>query len=97
MDWTRPAPEVARAIRAYDPWPGAVTSLDDRRLKLFRARPSDGGGAPGEVLGAPPDTLRVAAGGGAVDVAEVQLEGRPRMAAAEFLRGRSLQPGTRLG
>ena len=109
--WSDPADKVARTIRALDPKPGAWTvlqsgnpeGLPDGRgkretggveLKLFGARVTDGRGAPGEVLTASGQLL-VAAGTGAVDVQEVQPAGKPRMAAADWLRGRGVAAGGR--
>ena len=93
IDWTRPAVEVDRQIRGLSPFPGAWTTHGGRRLKLLRSRLAEGGGAPGELL----HSLTIACGAGAVDILEVQAEGRARQDAASFLRGASLAPGTRLG
>jgi methionyl-tRNA formyltransferase len=92
--WTEPAEQVARVIRALDPKPGAWTLLDGREIKLFGARVAEGRGAPGEVLAAA-DRLVVAAGSGAVAVAEVQPAGKTPMEAAAWLRGRGARAGQR--
>jgi len=63
-------------------------------LKLFGARPVQGNGTPGEVLQAD-SRLLIAAGSGAVEVEEVQPAGKPRMAAADWLRGRGVAAGGR--
>jgi methionyl-tRNA formyltransferase len=93
VDWTKPAPEIDRQIRGLSPFPGAWTTHDGRRLKLLRSRLAPGTGTPGEVL----DGLTIACGAGAVDILEVQAEGRARQDAASFLRGTAIAPGTRLG
>ena len=93
MDWSRGAVEVDRVIRGLSPAPGAWTLAAGRRLKLLRCRLAGGGGPPGTLLGG----LTVACGKGAVEVTEVQPEGRPRMEAAAFLRGADLPPGSTLG
>lgn len=93
IDWTRPAGEIDRQIRGLSPFPGAWTTHDGKRLKLLRSRVVAGDGAPGAVL----DGLTIACGRGAVQVDEVQREGRGRQDAAEFLRGAGLAPGTILG
>ncbi len=93
VDWTAPAEEVDRQIRGLSPFPGAWTTQDGRRLKLLRSCIAEGQGAPGEVL----HDLAVACGTGAVDILEVQAEGRARQDAASFLRGTAIAPGTRLG
>ncbi len=95
LDWTRPAAEVARRINGLSPMPGAWTLRRGRRLKLLRARAAPGAGAPGEVL--PGAALRVACGDGAVDVIEVQPEGRGRQDAREHANGLSALQGERLG
>ncbi|MFN2432915.1 MAG: methionyl-tRNA formyltransferase [Gemmatimonadota bacterium] len=102
--WSRPAAEVERALRAFDPWPGATSSWNGRRVKIFRGRaleeppgraqPPAERPRPGEVLASPPGSLRVACGAGMLEVLELQMEGRPRMAVADFLRGRLMPPGT---
>ncbi|EKE44097.1 methionyl-tRNA formyltransferase [Oceaniovalibus guishaninsula JLT2003] len=86
IDWTRPAQDVARQIRAMSPHPGAWCMAGDERLKLLRARAVQGQGAPGQVL----DGFRIACGIGAIEVREAQREGRGAMPAAEILRGRPL-------
>jgi methionyl-tRNA formyltransferase len=99
VDWSRPAAEIERAVRAYDPAPGAYTSLDGQVLKIWRARAEDSRSPanPGEVVGTPDDMLAVACGAGILCLSEVQRAGGRRQPAAEFLRGRSVPPGTRLG
>jgi methionyl-tRNA formyltransferase len=92
--WSEPAERVARVIRAFDPKPGAWTLLDGREIKLFGARVVEGRGAPGEVLAAG-EHLVVAAGSGAVAVAEVQPAGKAAMEAAAWLRGRGARAGQR--
>jgi methionyl-tRNA formyltransferase len=87
IDWTGDALAVSRAIRAFDPAPGAWTTLEDRELKCFGAAPVPGHGVPGEVLATDP-SLIVAAGTGAVSIREVQPAGKPRMSAVAFSRGR---------
>ena len=93
IDWTRPALEVDRQIRGLSPFPGAWTTLNGKRLKLLASRVVAGEGRPGEVL----HGLTLACGGGAVQVDEVQVEGRGRQDAQSFLRGTTLPRGTILG
>ncbi|MBW7922294.1 MAG: methionyl-tRNA formyltransferase [Rubellimicrobium sp.] len=88
VDWTRPAPEVARHILGLSPFPGAWCLAGDVRLKLLRARLAEGAGAPGEVLDA--NTMTVACGTGAVEISELQRPGRRAMARDDALRGFSL-------
>jgi methionyl-tRNA formyltransferase len=95
LDWTRPAVDVARAIRAYDPRPGAFTMLDGQDVKLFGARKAAGTGAPGVVIDATESGLVVACGEGAVRVTHAQPSGKKRLAAGEWLRGRGIAAGRR--
>ena len=83
MDWTRPAEEVARHIRGLSPFPGVWFDSPFGRLKLLNARAVAGQGAPGIIL----HGLTVACGTGAVEVLEVQREGKRAMSADEMLRG----------
>jgi methionyl-tRNA formyltransferase len=97
VDWTRDAAGVSRAIRAYDPRPGAFTSLGGVDVKLYGARILDGSpaGQPGEILSAGADGLVVACGEGAVRLLQVQPAGKKRMAPDEWLRGRGAAVGQR--
>ena len=83
VDWTRPAVEVDRLIRALSPFPGAWTEVKGERVKLLRSRLSQGKGAPGQVL----QGFTVACGTGAVEITEAQREGKRPMPATEILRG----------
>ncbi|MGH7519241.1 MAG: methionyl-tRNA formyltransferase [Gemmatimonadales bacterium] len=85
---------AARRIQAFDPVPGAWATLRGDAVKLFGARVVEGVGEPGTVIGAG-QALVVAGGADAVDVAEVQPAGKPRMAAAEWVRGRGVATGDR--
>jgi methionyl-tRNA formyltransferase len=95
IDWTQDAATVARHIRAFDPAPGAWTTLDGTDVKLFGAQATSASGAPGTVLDAG-EHLVIAAANGAVNIAEVQPAGRKRMAVAQWARGRGVEPGRRL-
>lgn len=97
VDWARDARAVARAIRAYDPRPGAFTTLGGQDVKLFGARlgPRPESSAPGQVLSVDDDGLSVACGEGAVRVLHVQPTGKRRMAASEWYHGRGIAEGDR--
>ncbi|MEO0682007.1 MAG: methionyl-tRNA formyltransferase [Pseudomonadota bacterium] len=94
IDWTRPAEEVDRTIRAFAPFPGAWTEIGGERVKLLLSRVAPGEGAPGEALD---DGLRVACGTGAVRVLRVQRAGKGAAEAEAFLRGFPVTAGARLG
>lgn len=87
IDWSASAEAIERRIRAFNPWPGAFIKFDGRNLKIFSAIVVAGDGSPGEILRSAKE-LVIAAGEGALSLGEVQLEGKRRMTAAEFLRGR---------
>jgi methionyl-tRNA formyltransferase len=95
VDWNSDASAIARRIRAFDPAPGAWTTLADGDVKLFTARAVAGSGLPGTVLEAS-ETLTIAAARGAVEIRELQPAGRKRMTVAEWARGHALEPGRRL-
>jgi methionyl-tRNA formyltransferase len=97
IDWSRPAPELERAIRAFRPAPGAHTILRGEQFKLWRARCASGAGAPGTVLDAGPAGIAVACGRDALVVTELQRPGGRRLAAGEFLRGFPIGRGERFG
>ena len=90
LDFTRPAAELSARVRGFTPWPGAFTTLDGKGLKVHRARPAPAGaaaGAPGTARGVD-GVLRVGCGeGSALDLLELQPEGKKRMAATDFLNG----------
>ncbi len=86
IDWSEPAEMIERKIRAFNPWPGAFMKVDEQNLKIFSASVVDLNGKPGEIL-IRKDQLIVATGKDALALNEVQLEGKKRMSASEFLRG----------
>ncbi len=95
IDWRRPAPELERRIRAFNPVPGAQAQLAGATVKLWRARPAEGQGEPGEIIGVGRDAITVACGEGALDLIELQQAGARRLPAAAFLAGHPLAPGQR--
>ncbi len=96
LDWSRPAEELDRRIRAMNPWPGAWFEQGGEAWRVWEAEPLAGeGGPPGLVLpGAP---LTIGCGAGALRLIRLQRPGRAAMEAEAFLRGTPLPPGTRLG
>jgi methionyl-tRNA formyltransferase len=97
IDWNRSAREIHNQVRGLDPWPGAYTQLQGEVLKVSRSLPETGSGTPGTVLASGADGVRVACGEGILRIGELQLPGKKRLAAADFLRGCPLPEGTRLG
>src|SRR5213075_2387576 len=84
LDWSQPAPVLERAVRALRPSPGAATTLQGERIKLWRAHLATGKGEPGSVLAAD-DVLLVACGEGSLAITELQRAGGKPLAASEFL------------
>jgi len=89
LNWNESVEAIERKIRAYNPWPGAFTEFSGRNLKIFAASIVDLRGKPGEILRKDRE-LVVATSDRALSLTDVQLEGKRRMSAAEFLRGRRL-------
>nr|MBV6630191.1 methionyl-tRNA formyltransferase [Oceanococcus sp. HetDA_MAG_MS8] len=99
LDLQRPASELARLVRAFDPWPVAYLSLGSERLRLFGAAKALAMTAPGEagtLLPCCDSGALIACGEGALWVPEMQWPGRKRLPAAEALRSRKLVAGDRL-
>ena len=98
IDWSRPAAEVQNLIRGCDPQPGAHTTWQGTRLRLYEPRRTDApaGAVPGTVLAMDADGLTVAAAGGAVRSARAR-DGGAKGAAADVAHALGLRPGARLG
>lgn len=99
LDWSSSAFELSRMIRAFDPKPGAWTTLRGADVKLFGGGVDveDREGPPGEVLAVGPDGVIVGCGNGAIRVTTLQPAGKKRLTAAELARGRGIAVGDRLG
>ena len=93
IDFSAGREMVARKVRAMNPWPAAATTISGKRLKIFSATPvAEPVAAPG-VLRATDDGLLIGTGDGAVLVTDLQLDGKKRMTAREFLRGHPIADG----
>ena len=99
IDFTRSAHAIECQIRGLNPWPSAYTSLAGKTLKIWSAQVSDRQteAQPGTVVLVEKDRFGVQTGEGVLICTEVQLEGKKRMSAADFLRGNALTTGSRLG
>jgi methionyl-tRNA formyltransferase len=94
VDWAMDADAVARHVRAFDPRPGAFTTLHDLEVKLFGVRPLHAArGDAGEVLAVDEGGLLVACGTGGVRIAYVHPAGRRRLAALDWAQGRGVSVG----
>jgi methionyl-tRNA formyltransferase len=94
-DFRLSAEALARRIRAFDPFPGAAATFAGATIKLWRAVPEAGVGAPGTVLAADGRGIVIACGAGALRVTELQKPGSKRLPAADFLRGSAVVVGQR--
>ncbi|MBV9506642.1 MAG: methionyl-tRNA formyltransferase [Acidobacteriia bacterium] len=90
IDWNQPAAAIHNRVRGLQPWPGAYTTFRGQSLHIWRSRPHlETGMAPGHFLGLKP--LAIACGAGSLELLEVQLAGRKRIAAADFVNGQRPQ------
>jgi methionyl-tRNA formyltransferase len=87
LDLNRPALELARKVRAFNPFPGAHAQAGSVTIKIWNAQAVDAKGQPGQVLSADADGIVVACGEGALRLMELQKPGGKRLAAGEFLKG----------
>jgi methionyl-tRNA formyltransferase len=100
IEWSQPAVRIACQIRAFDSKPGAYTFWEGQRLRLFRPFVVDAAAGefrPGTVVRTGEAGVVVAAGEGCIGVRELQLPGKRRVPAGDFLRGRDIPPGARFG
>ncbi|MFM0693663.1 methionyl-tRNA formyltransferase [Paraburkholderia graminis] len=98
LDWRRPAAVLARQVRAFDPFPGGVATLEDgTAIKIWAAAAEDSpnNAAPGTITAVSPEGVVVACGEGALRLAQLQKPGGKRLPAREFLAGFGLAAGQR--
>ena len=94
IDWATSSKQIRDLVRGCNPIPGAWTTLDGKRLKVHRVKPTEGKDLPpGAVVAS--DSIFAGAGDGTLELVEVQLEGRRRMPGAELARGLRLDPDAR--
>lgn len=99
IDWTNKAISIHNRIRGVNPWPGAYTFVDNKLLKIYHnrvltERPAS---VAGEIYFLNEKGIHVACGDGAILLTEVQIEGKKKMPAAEFVRGYRLEIGKKFG
>ncbi len=99
LEWRKPAEQLEREVRAFNPWPVSYTCLEGSRLRVWRAccLEGDASSPPGYVLKAGREGIDVATGKGVLRLLEVQPAGGKTMTAGEFLNARPLTAGTMLG
>ncbi len=93
IDFSQPADQVERQIRAFAPSPGAWFELEGERYRVLAANVLTAAGAPGTIID---EALTIACGSGAIQPKLIQRAGRPAMDVAALLRGRAIAAGTRL-
>jgi methionyl-tRNA formyltransferase len=96
IDWSLPALEIDRQVRAFNPWPVAETRLGAEQVRVWQAQPVDLGagsapGAPGAVVPGPANRLFVATGAGVLELLTLQFPGRKPLPAYEILKSRPLR------
>ena len=96
IDWSKDAEVIERLVRGLNPWPSAYTRIDDKNLKIWRAKviSHEVKAAPGCILKVTKDELEVQTGNGVLALLEVQLEGKKRMTTDAFLRGYQVTEGS---
>jgi len=95
IDWTKPAIELDRHIRAFNPFPGAQALFGGQTIKLWQASPVAGSGPLGSVLAVDKKQVVIACGAGALAVSELQKAGGKRLPVQQFLAGHPLKVGDR--
>ena len=95
IDWTKPAIELDRHIRAFNPFPGAQAVFGGQTVKLWQASPVAGSGPVGSVLAVDKKQVVIACGAGALAVSELQKAGGKRLPVQQFLAGHPLKVGDR--
>ena len=99
INWNLPAETIFNQIRGMTPWPGCFTFLNKKILKIHQAKILDTKkqAAPSQIISVSGDGIEVSTGKGTLLLKEIQLEGKKRMAAHDFIKGHKLEPGTVLG
>lgn len=95
IDWSKPAVEVDRHIRAFNPFPGAQALFNGQTVKLWAAKPVNGKGQIGAILAVDRSHVVIACGEGALAVSELQKAGGKRLPVQQFLAGHPLKVGER--
>ena len=94
LDWRMPAVQLARQVRAFNPFPGATTGLRGNTIKVWQAEAMSASGAPGVIVASDRHGVVVACGQGALRLTELQKAGGKRLPVAQFVAGTSMVPGS---
>lgn len=94
INWNTSTTNIINLVRGVTPWPGAYTAIDGKIVKIHKVCAGSGRGTPGEILKAGKTGVEAATSDGSIIIEELQLEGKKRLKAAEFLAGYRLEPGS---
>ncbi|MBK7422175.1 MAG: methionyl-tRNA formyltransferase [Propionivibrio sp.] len=94
LDWRLPALQLARQVRAFNPFPGAATRLQGSPIKVWQAEMTAATGAPGVIAASDRNGIVVTCGQGALRLTGLQKAGGKRLSVAQFLAGTALVPGS---
>lgn len=98
IDWSKAADTIEHLVRGLNSWPSAYTRLNGKQLKLWQSHVVLGiDKEPGTVCEVTKDAIIVATGKDGLAITELQLEGKKRMTTRDFLAGRAVETGTKLG
>ena len=94
LDWRLSAAQLEKQIRAFNPFPGAVSNLDGRAIKIWQAKCITASGTPGQVVAVDGSGIVVACGKGGLRLSELQKAGGKRLPVAQFLAGNPITAGS---
>jgi len=98
INWTWPAEKIHNWVRGLSPFPGMVTTIGGKQFRIYKTAVLDrNGNTPGTIVEFHNESLVITTGDGLLSLLEVQIEGKKKMSAADFLRGATLKTGDRLG
>ncbi len=101
IDWNMEASSIQCRVRAFQPFPRSFTTFRGEQVTVWRtnvSEPPAKKAPPGTVLGTPAGILRVVCGNGtALDILELQMQGKRRIASRDFVNGYGVEPGSRFG
>ncbi len=92
--WNSSSSTIINLVRGVTPWPGAYTRFDNKVLKIHSVRAGSSTGTPGAILSAGKEGIETACADASIIIEEMQLEGKKRLKAAEFLSGYRIEPGS---
>ena len=99
IDWSMDATQIERNIRSFNPWPVCFTQMGENTVKVYQANVVEKTGPAGSVLQSDKHGIVIACGTNALNITQVQPQGKKPMAITDFLNGRAdwVTPGTILG